>query len=799
MTHSHHSPVIRAATALVLFAILVVGIGAWSQPVAAAPTCTTDCYVSPTGSDANDGATAATPLLSIQLAINTLTAGGTVHLAAGTYAGDTMLSSEGWRELLITKPLTMLGAGSATTIVQFRPETTGIEIEGNVNGDITFEGITFTKVPANTDAAGFNIRFVEWATKSFDVVTFTDVVSEYASGRNVMLSYNGTYNEVIVTDSAFNYSGAYGFTLNGTVSKLTVTNSTFNYNGRTDPAHGTGLTLESGTGVSNVLIEDSTFVNTGIIGAGINMTYATNVVIDNVEVSGNFNGINIWEFVNKTSNVEIKNSTASGNRRGILIGSETGKTVENVAIHHNDLSDNTEAGVLMYRAGGWGEGVMTNVDINRNDLSGNPSAGINTVMPYEEVDGTCNWWGAANGPGVVGPGSGARVSTSVDYTPWLYANDLDGPCYIGGTIEIRKVATQDPAVEFTFDVSWSNDNITLKHGESYVTPPPPLQPGTYTITEVNLPTGWVQASATCDNATTTPVETVNPSSITLADGDAWVCTFTNRFTNTCAVNAADSFYTDLLGMGMGNIKSHKASAKITLPNSTNLVDLYGQMVAKAPGLSRYVRFTLPGKPNTHIDVNNIAGPIAHQFGNFWYGADVYDAGAKPAWIKGQWFLQPSGTKGHIPRAFVVYATYQHATNRYVNIWDTFTPSEGEVYWDIAQGWTPSRVINVPIAAPLGPTTFNVELALVDNDKDARPVWVTVTAGNVSQTQKPVKASNGDQLNLMTFTLANVPEGTNEIVIEVYSPSPTIDGVDGDSATLVGMAANYQCAALPVIP
>ncbi|MCW5864490.1 MAG: hypothetical protein KIT52_15455 [Anaerolineae bacterium] len=1568
MTHSPHSPVIRAATALVLFAILVVGMGAWSQPVAAAPTCTTDCYVSPTGNDANDGATAATPLLSIQLAVNTVQSDGTVHLAAGTYAGDTMLSSEGWRELLINKPLTMLGAGSATTIVQFRPETTGIEIEGNVNGDITFEGIAFTKVPANTDAAGFNIRFVEWATKSFDVVTFTDVVSEYASGRNVYLGSSGTYNEVVVTDSTFNYSGVYGFTLNGTVSKLTVTNSTFSYNGRTDKAHGVGLALESGTGVSNVLIEDSTFTNNGATatngGAGIAMTYATDVTIDNVNVSGSYDGIKIWEFVNKTSNVLIQDSTASGNRRGILFGSETGKTIENVTIIHNDLSDNIGSGVLVYRAASPFDGVIDNVIVNRNDLTNNLSAGLNTTVAYEEVDGTCNWWGAldgpgpanvsspatgsgakvsanvdytpwlytadldgpcyiggtigidkvaigggatafefdvswsatnvmltdgdtpyvttpplaagtysisevnlpplwtqqsatcdnaatpatetiapssitvadgdawvctftnaslplcttvcyadavggsdaddgvtpatafktiqkaidtvqaggqvrvlpgnysetatgrdvlgsgsyqfglffeetakdgvtlqgvtaadvnitdpsatqavittnatnnfgysgvfveaddvtiagvaigdntpsnnktievigdgftfkdsfmnvsdggslyfgdwryndttdvsyiqsytvdnnifadgssvdiasgagytgpvagrtitnnefsfslamytamgnvswpnisfngdtttvpwyaypvggavitgnaftnnapdgrhirtrgiandaqfdwasywnnntfnkavivgpnlfddvrsyvytsgsytmndvrqigaviqpeidhavdgdtvlvnegtypesptvnksvtlrsedgrnvtfielqtgtnythsllisgeevtvqgftivgidaacpttlaatniylnrlpdtvvikdnrvqvgaidgacstgddgfgliteysaspdvatltvennifeplnaagqrafyinpsvvnfvfrnnqitgqfngtaitqaqtslienntvtgtgtsaglgvwgepdpavwghatiqgntisgtanavtiyeaqnvtvtknvlnantravrvltvtpltfdkstihinrnaltnntsfgidnqltetgdidgtcnwwnaASGPGPVGPGAGDKVSAKVDFTPWLYSSNLDGPCYVGGTISIDKVAAGGGATQFTFDVSWSVSHVSLTDaGAPYVTNPP-LQAGNYSIVEINLPSGWSQQSATCDNTATTPVETVNPSSITVANGDAWACTFTNVYTpppsNTCAVPGTQ--YTDLLGIGMGNTKKHKATATIKLPNYTNLVDLYGQLVAKVPGDAKYVRFIMPGK-NNYVQVNAITAPSEHQYGNFWYGADIPWATTPPKQVKGQWFLQKSGTKNHIPRAFVLYATYQHATNRYVNVWDTFTPSEGEVYWDVAQGWTPTRVLNVPIAAPLGPTTFNVEVALVDNDKDARPVWVTVTAGNVSQTQQPTNPSNGEQLNLMTFTLANVPAGTNQIVIKVYSPSPTIDGVDGDSATLVGMAANYLCAPITNAP
>ena len=35
------------------------------------------------------------------------------------------------------------------------------------------------------------------------------------------------------------------------------------------------------------------------------------------------------------------------------------------------------------------------------------------------LDATYNWWGAANGPGPVGPGSGDKVSTNVNYTPWL--------------------------------------------------------------------------------------------------------------------------------------------------------------------------------------------------------------------------------------------------------------------------------------------------------------------------------------------------------------------------------------------
>ena len=764
--------------------------------------CTTHCYVDPAGDDANGGASAAEPMKSIQLAVNTVSPGGTVHLAAGTYTGDTMLSPEGWRELYITKSLTMLGAGSATTIVQFREETTGIEIEGNTNGEIAFQGITFTKVPANTNAAGFNIRFVEWAAKQFNKVTFKDVITEYASGRNVMLGANGTYNAVVVEDSTFRHAGSWGFSIAGTASNITVTNSHFDNNGRIDKGHAIGFDLEASGGASNVSITNSTFNNNGTKttngSKGINILKTTNATIDDIEAHGNFDGVIIWEWHSTTSGITIKNSDLTGNVRGITIGSETGKTVNNVTITGNDLSGNSD-GVLVYRASGWGEGAITNLDINRNNLSSNPSAGINAVMPYETHDGTCNWWGAANGPSLAGPGSGSKVTTGVTFSPWLYTSDLSGPCYVGGTITIDKVAAGGGALEFEFNASWSNTNVKLTDaGDPYVTTPP-LMAGSYSIQEVNLTTGWSLQSAKCDNTTTTPVETVNPSNITVADGDAWVCTFTNIYTppptSTCPAAAATHNWTDLLGIGMGSPKSHKVQAKLVIPNNTNLVELYGQLVAKSTGLSKYVRFIQPGK-NNFVEVNTITSLAENINGNFWYGANLPVTAATKS-VTGKWWLQKSGTKGHIPRAFILYPTYSDPANTYVNVWDTYDASEGEVYWDVAQGWTPVRELIVPIAAPLGATALHVEIALVDNDKDARPVWVTVTAGGVTQTQKPTAPNKGDQLNLLVFDLANVPAGTAEIVVEVYSPAPyaetSVGALGGDSATVVGLAANYRCA------
>ena len=94
--------------------------------------CTTDCYVRPDGSDANTGL-ADTPgdaKQTIQAAITSVSAGGTIHVAAGTYDEDVTVNKAGV-ELLgsgidvstITGPI---GGGSATV----QAAASGVVIDG---------------------------------------------------------------------------------------------------------------------------------------------------------------------------------------------------------------------------------------------------------------------------------------------------------------------------------------------------------------------------------------------------------------------------------------------------------------------------------------------------------------------------------------------------------------------------------------------------------------------------------------------------------------------------------------------
>ena len=121
------NPRIRTLGLVALLAVLLLGLGL-PQPAAAA-ACTAVCYVDGTiGNDANDGDTAATAKKTIQAAVNQVTAGGQVIVAAGTYAQD----------VSVGKALTLTGAGPATTIID------PVNYVGISADNVTFEDIAIS-------------------------------------------------------------------------------------------------------------------------------------------------------------------------------------------------------------------------------------------------------------------------------------------------------------------------------------------------------------------------------------------------------------------------------------------------------------------------------------------------------------------------------------------------------------------------------------------------------------------------------------------------------------------------------
>lgn len=257
----------------------------------------------------------------------------------------------------------------------------------------------------------------------------------------------------------------------------------------------------------------------------------------------------------------------------------------------------------------------------------------------------------------------------------------------------------------------------------------------------------------------------------------------------CPTGAESHSLTDIIGIGMGTETKHKTIAKIVVPRTYPVTALYGQLAGKDYGRAKYVRFIYPN--NTYVQVGTVTSPASQTWGVLWYGTALNPSAAN---IRGRWFLMSTGTKYHLPRAFILYPTYQTPAE-YVNVFELVDGTESQVYWDTANGWTPSRQLILSIPAPLGPANLTVKLAIVDNDKLRRPVDVTVSAGNVTQTQTVMGSNKGEELDIVVFNLTGVPQGTAQVVIDLVSHAPNTNGLGalgGDSVSIVGMTANYAC-------
>ncbi len=260
----------------------------------------------------------------------------------------------------------------------------------------------------------------------------------------------------------------------------------------------------------------------------------------------------------------------------------------------------------------------------------------------------------------------------------------------------------------------------------------------------------------------------------------------------CPVNdpSVAGLQTDLLGTGQGDWTKGFRTRKLAVPDYQNVAELYGQLAAVDVGTMRFVRFRSPDKTNIKI-----SDPTSYAFRTYavnWWGAEL---GTAP-YIKGQFFWGRKANKS--PRAFVLWPTYNMA-EPYANVFETFEDgANNHVYWDTANGWVDevTETLTLPQTQAEGATLI-VKVAIVDNNDDDRPVVLTVTAGGVTDTWFANGPDAKATLNLVELTLPNLPAGTDEVEITLYSPQPFDSEYGtgeegGDSAAMIGATASYVC-------
>lgn len=505
-------------------------------------SCTTDCYVNTaTGADTFPG-TVDFPFKTIQKGINTVSVGGTVHVAAGTYA-ETL---GGWRDLEINKSLSLIGAGSELTIVELTGLQNGLGITADATGIVHLEGIKFTKHGTNINSAGWPIR-IGGPGQTFNGITLKDIDVGYAGARNLHFEGTGTYNNIWIEDCYIHDSDIYGASISGPATGVTILNSKFNHNGWNDPGdyntssgkytyHGYGLAFEKST--TDVEVTDSEFNDNGT--NGINMSGVTNAVFDGITANGNGFwtpglydgdlGVNFWEFTTGSSNLVFKNSIFNGNQRGgLAFGSEWGKgEVHNIEITGCEIKDNSHHSLLL-----WFDTPYSGINIHHNRIihTGDDIALVGLLSGTQNLPD--NWWGCNEGfdqPGCA-------------WGQWALTGSFAFPSHLVMNVSTDTPFTPGGTSTFTADLTYNNLGVdTSDDGDPLTTDDGHLPPATVSFTPIDhvtpdtallasgaasttfaapVPSGSFDVCATLDNETVCLPYVHDVPIITYAD-DSWV-------------------------------------------------------------------------------------------------------------------------------------------------------------------------------------------------------------------------------------------------------------------------------------
>ncbi|MDH5364478.1 MAG: right-handed parallel beta-helix repeat-containing protein, partial [Dehalococcoidia bacterium] len=165
---------------------------------------------------------------------------------------------------------------------------------------------------------------------------------------------------------------------------------------------------------SGTVIQGNYFHDLTDFAVGFGFTDSTNVDISGNTMENNPYGICVYGWWVEGGLADLTDTTVTGNTidsnpYGILIVTGNQWTMED-----NEITNN-----------GYGIYVMqsTGIEAHHNNIVGNIDYGINNGGP-NVVDATNNYWDSPTGPSRELPngkwvGKGDKVSSNVDYTPWL--------------------------------------------------------------------------------------------------------------------------------------------------------------------------------------------------------------------------------------------------------------------------------------------------------------------------------------------------------------------------------------------
>ncbi len=477
------------ATALVVAMASVVGIG--STLVGAAPTCTTDCYVAPGGSDSASGVLG-DPLLTVQAALNQVSSGGTVHVANGTYNIASTTT--------IPVSVTVVGESRAGTILNGPAgpagSIAGLQVINNIS-NVNIQTMTIQHFDYGIFTNGNLLDHLHIQDLNADDNTVHGIwiQANVGSGINDLVVDNVDASR---NNQAGGLSGRGLWVINGPKTNLSVTNSTFNNNGLVglDISDGTvdGLTITGNTvtgngdsgigfiGAQNASVSNNTVTNNGRFGIEIKNTVgngsatgAGHVLVQGNSVSRTIAATDARDYAgilamrrspafgapDQPAGVVIQNNTVTGYHRkpvgstgdgfGIVVGG-TSHSITGNSVSNNDVGVQIQGGNTpdVQNTPFFDRDSSTNgsATVSRNGIVGN-SVGFRTAGSGAAISLTCNWWGSDANPGYAGS------------APWLTTSNLNGPCD-GGTPPVISVGNTF-VVEGNSGTTTAHVPVTLNH------------------------------------------------------------------------------------------------------------------------------------------------------------------------------------------------------------------------------------------------------------------------------------------------------------------------------------------------